>query len=192
MQSYDEQANLISFEYMLKFGDKFINSCVLINGGAIIAILAFVGSIFDRLSILSLHLIGFALLFFTFGLLLSVFAFAISFKTQEKVTWSGSDRLKQKSAEERRQFAKLALQPEGELRSTALLDVLGKKINLNERKRKRWRVFLEGVLIASIFFFVFGTTSAYFSIFYSQQTANQTTFSGGKIQKLTIKNKIIK
>jgi hypothetical protein len=80
----------ISFQQSLKFGEKCINSCLLVNGGAAIALLALLSTLISEHYFYSVNFIIYALWAFLLGLLLAAAAYGFAFFAQEKITLNKS------------------------------------------------------------------------------------------------------
>jgi len=80
----NNSSHLKSFEYTLIYASKFINACVLINSGAIVSLMTFIG---NHAKVVSTNYTIYGFASFVSGLVFSVALFGVVFIAQQSQTY---------------------------------------------------------------------------------------------------------
>lgn len=78
--TFDEEHALETYKSLIGFGTEALKAMQLLNGGAIVALLAYLGQVKPEASVAKS--IGCPLMFFIIGLSISTFAFLLAYLTQ--------------------------------------------------------------------------------------------------------------
>lgn len=151
MLSHIEKANLISFEYSLKYGEKFIYACILINGGALIATLPLINSLFNKLAPHWTIVVG--MIAFALGLIAAVIIFGLSHLAQLNETWKTSYNIGALETKENWKNREKTQEYHN------CIDVLNKEADKNQTQFNKKKNLIVILSISSVVLFLLGVVS---------------------------------